>query len=338
MAQHKAPTAVTVAPLQEKSGAGLWISRYWMHGAIVVLAIVAYIVVRDRRQNQAIAARDGSWAKLNGRLDRDPSTGLYKGEPAALAALATELKDTVAGASARFAEVETRIQARDHAGALAALDALSREHPDHPYVKGLYTIDGQTKTLVEALRQSIESMKAFGESHAGLYANPTPPADAPKVRLTTDQGVIVVALYTQLAPRHCENFLKLCREGFYSTTKIHRVVPNFMIQGGDPNSKAGEPATWGLGGPGYKVDAEPSDQLFHFAGVLAMAKTGGDTQSSGSQFYITASPAHTLDGQYTVFGTVVEGMEVVLKINAAPVEQNSDRPVTPAVITSTEVL
>ena len=338
MAQHKAPTAVTVAPLQEKSGAGLWISRYWMHGALVVLAIVAFIVVRDRRQNKETAARDDSWAKLNGRLDRDPATGLYKGEPSALAALATELKDTVAGASARLAEVETRVQVRDYAGALGALDALAREHPAHPYVTGQYMIDGKSQTLVDSLRKSIESMKGFDESHAGLYANPPPAADAPKVRLTTDQGVIVVALYPELAPKHCENFLKLCREGFYSTTKFHRVVPNFMIQGGDPNSKAGEPATWGLGGPGYKIDAEPSDKLFHFAGVLAMAKTGGDTQSSGSQFYITANAAHNLDGQYTVFGTVVEGMDIVKKINTSPVEQNSDRPVAPVVITGTEVL
>lgn len=338
MAQHKAPTAVTVAPLEESSGVGLWLSRYWMQGAFIALVIVAFLVVRDRMQGKAIAARDGSWEKLNGRLDRDPTTGMFKGDPAALAALAVELKDTVAGPSARLAEVEARFQANDYPAALAALDALEREHPTHPYVSGQFKFDGKTESLIQAFRASIQGMMAFEEAHKGLLANPPPPADAPRVRLKTDQGDIVVALYVKQAPKHCENFLKLCREGFYDGTKFHRVVPKFMIQGGDPNSKEGLPATWGLGGPGYKIDAEPSDELFHFAGVLAMAKGGGDTQSSGSQFYITAEPKHSLDGQYTIFGAVVDGMDLVQKIDAAPNEPSSDRPVTPVVLLGTEAL
>ena len=338
MAQHKAPTAVTVAPIQEKSGLGLWLAQHWIHGAVIAVAIAAGLVIRDRMNRKETAARDSSWEKLNGRLDRDRTTGLYKGEPAALAALAVELKDTVAGPSARLAEVESRFRDRDYSGALTALEALEREHPQHHYVVGKFLVAGEELTLTQALRKSIAARKAFDESHAHLFANPAPAPDAPKVRINTDKGSIVVALYPEVAPKHCENFLKLCREGYYNTTKFHRVIAGFMIQGGDPNSKEGDPASWGLGGPGYKVDAEISDKLSHFAGALAAAKTGGDTQSSGSQFYITSDPAHTLDGQYTVFGTVVEGMDVVKSINTAPNQAGTDKPATPVVVTGTEVL
>jgi cyclophilin family peptidyl-prolyl cis-trans isomerase len=337
MAQHKAPTAVTVAPLREKSGLDLWVSKYWLHASLVVLGVVAFIVVRHNMAQKTVALQDDSWAKLNGKLDRDPATGGYKSDPTALAALAVDLKDTPAGPSARFVEVESRFKLRDYAGALAALDALVREHPTHAYVSAKFKVGEGSMTLAEMLRNSILEKQAFDDAHPGLYLNPAPPADAPRVRLNTDKGMIVVALYVQAAPKHCENFLKLCREGYYNNTKFHRSVPDFMIQGGDPNSRDGDPATWGNGGPEYKVDPEPNE-LFHFAGVLAMAKKGGDSQSSGSQFYITSDPAHGLDGQYTVFGAVLEGMNVVELINQAPNAPGSDRPVTPVVLASTEVL
>ncbi len=337
MAQHKAPTAVSVAPLQEKSGVGLWISKHWLHGAIFVLAIGAVIVVRYRMEEGKLAALDTSWEKLSPQLDLDPQTGRYKGEPVALAALATDLKDTAAGPSARLAEARARFERRDYEGAVTALEALGRDYPTHPLVVAQFKVGDQSMTLIQSFKKSIEEAKSFDAAHPGLYSNPAPPADAPRVRLITDQGVIVVALYVQQAPKHCENFLKLCREGYYAGTKFHRIVPNFMIQGGDPNSKSGEPATWGQGGPAYKIDQEPSG-LSNFAGVLGMYKLGGGTQSSGSQFYITSDAAHGVDSSYTVFGTVIEGMDVVKKINAAPIAPSSDRPVTPVVISATEVL
>jgi len=337
MAQHKAPTAVTVAPLREKSGFDLWVSKYWFHVSLVVVAAVVFIVVRHNMDKKTVALVDTSWAKLNGRLDRDPNTGGYKSDPTALAALAVDLKETPAGPSARLVEVESRFQLRDYAGALTALEALVREHPTHAYVTAEYKVGDSRKTLAAMLRDSIAAKQAFDAGHPGLFGNVPPPEDAPKVVLTTDKGAIKLALYTQQAPKHCENFLKLCREGYYNNTKFHRSVPDFMIQGGDPNSREGDPTTWGNGGPDYKLDPEPSE-LFHFAGVLAMAKKGGDSQSSGSQFYITSDPAHGLDGEYTIFGAVLEGMNVVELINQAPNTPGSDRPATPVVLLSVEVL
>ncbi|MBK7642652.1 MAG: peptidylprolyl isomerase [Planctomycetes bacterium] len=170
-----------------------------------------------------------------------------------------------------------------------------------------------------------------------MFANPEPPADSPKVRIKTDKGDIVVALYAKEAPKHVENFLKLCREGFYNGIKFHRVMKGFMIQSGDPNSKTEDRATWGQGGPGYKVDRE-ENKLHHFAGYLAAAKQGGDAQSSGSQFYITTADRLNLDGNYVVFGKVLEGMDVAHSIEDSEIDPaTADRPLHPAAIVSTEV-
>jgi peptidyl-prolyl cis-trans isomerase B (cyclophilin B) len=127
----------------------------------------------------------------------------------------------------------------------------------------------------------------------------------------TDRGDIVLELYAAEAPKSVANFEKLSKEGFYNNLTFHRVEPGFVVQGGDP---AGN----GTGGPGYEVPAEISPTEKHVRGTLAMARRGDqvnpDRKSSGSQFYICLEPAPFLDGQYTVFGGVVEGMNVVDKI------------------------
>jgi peptidyl-prolyl cis-trans isomerase B (cyclophilin B) len=129
--------------------------------------------------------------------------------------------------------------------------------------------------------------------------------------LDTDRGEIVLELYTAEAPKTVANFEKLSKDGFYDKLTFHRVEPGFVVQGGDP---AGN----GTGGPGYELPAEISPTEKHLRGTLAMARRGDqvnpDRKSSGSQFYICLEPAPFLDGQYTVFGGVVEGMNVVDQI------------------------
>jgi peptidyl-prolyl cis-trans isomerase B (cyclophilin B) len=129
--------------------------------------------------------------------------------------------------------------------------------------------------------------------------------------LDTDRGDIVLELYAGEAPKTVANFEKLSKDGFYDNLKFHRVEPGFVVQGGDP---AGN----GTGGPGYELPAEISPTEKHIRGTLAMARRGDqvnpDRKSSGSQFYICLAPAPFLDGQYTVFGGVVEGMSVVDQI------------------------
>jgi cyclophilin family peptidyl-prolyl cis-trans isomerase len=153
------------------------------------------------------------------------------------------------------------------------------------------------------------------------------------VVIETSMGNITVQLADDKAPKHSANFRKLAKEGFYVGTTFHRVIPGFMIQGGDPNSKDSDRANDGLGGPGYTIDAEIG--LPHERGVLAAARQGDalnpQRKSNGSQFYITVAPASFLDGQYSVFGKVVKGMEVVDKIVAVPRDRN-DNPVEKVVI------
>lgn len=153
------------------------------------------------------------------------------------------------------------------------------------------------------------------------------------VTLTTSEGVIVIKLDAVAAPKHAENFKKLVKDGFYDGTTFHRVIPGFMIQGGDPLSKdQAKRAEHGTGGPGYTIPAEIGKK--HQRGSVAAARQGDQVnpkkESSGSQFYICVVDTTFLDGQYTVFGEVMEGMDVADKIVAKPRDprDNPKEPVT----------
>jgi len=153
------------------------------------------------------------------------------------------------------------------------------------------------------------------------------------ITLVTDDGVIVIKLDFVNCPKHAENFKKLVKEGFYDGTTFHRVIPGFMIQGGDPNSKnADDRASHGIGGPGYTLPAEIKNK--HTLGAVAAARLSDSANpkrdSSGSQFYIVVDEmqCRQLDGGYTVFGQVIEGMDVADKIVAKPRDPR-DNPKTP---------
>src|SRR5665647_235916 len=142
--------------------------------------------------------------------------------------------------------------------------------------------------------------------------------------IKTSLGEITVKLSAASAPKTVNNFLKLAVEKFYDGTKFHRVIKGFMIQGGDPNSKSSNVNTWGMGGPGYKFDDELTGKETYPQGTLAMANSGPNT--NGSQFFIvTATPGAPLPPSYTVFGQVVSGMDVALKIENVKTGVN-DRP------------
>jgi len=125
-------------------------------------------------------------------------------------------------------------------------------------------------------------------------------------------GEIVLRFFPDVAPGHVRNFVKLSKEGFYNGTTFHRVIPGFMIQGGDPNSKSPDRTTHGTGGPGYKVEAEFNSKP-HKRGIVSMARAN-DPDSAGSQFFICVAEATFLDWQYTVFGEVISGMDVADKV------------------------
>ena len=138
--------------------------------------------------------------------------------------------------------------------------------------------------------------------------------------IKTDFGNIKFSLEPDLAPETVRNFSKLTKSGFYNGTLFHRVIPGFMIQGGDPNTKNSDKSMWGQGGPGYNLKAEFSSRS-HLRGIVSMARAT-DPDSAGSQFFIVTSDSTFLDKQYTVFGEVVDGMEVADKIVNLPRDGN----------------
>jgi len=134
--------------------------------------------------------------------------------------------------------------------------------------------------------------------------------------IETTMGNIELEFLEDVAPGHVKNFKELANKGFYDGTIFHRVIPGFMIQGGDPNSKSEDRSSHGTGGPGYTIKAEFNDTP-HNRGILSMARSQ-DPNSAGSQFFIVVKDSHFLDGQYTAFGRVVKGMDVADNIVDSP--------------------
>ena len=152
--------------------------------------------------------------------------------------------------------------------------------------------------------------------------------------IQTVHGNIELEFFVDKAPRHVENFKKLAKEGFYNGTAFHRVLPGFMIQGGDPNSKSEDRAQHGSGGPGHSVDAEFNDTR-HVRGILSMARSS-DPNSAGSHVFICVQVSFFLAGQYTAFGKVIQGMDVADKIVSEDRDSN-DNPLARMEMTSVTI-
>lgn len=151
-----------------------------------------------------------------------------------------------------------------------------------------------------------------------------------KATIKTNKGDIVLELYADQTPNTAGNFAKLAKEGFYDGTKFHRVIENFMIQGGDPQTKDDSLAMmWGTGGPGYQFADEIVPGLSNVAGTISMANAGPNT--NGSQFFINVADNVFLDGKHAVFGRVVEGMELVMQLSQVETLPG-DVPVDPIVL------
>jgi peptidyl-prolyl cis-trans isomerase B (cyclophilin B) len=152
--------------------------------------------------------------------------------------------------------------------------------------------------------------------------NPTMNASNEVAVIKTSEGDMVVQFWNDAAPNTIENFKKLARSGFYDGTIFHRIVKGFMIQGGDPNSKdVAKESRYGEGGPGYKIKAEFNDHS-HERDIISMARSS-DPDSAGSQFFICLAPVPRLDHQYTTFGKLIKGDDVLEKIGDTPVTRNS---------------
>ncbi len=167
------------------------------------------------------------------------------------------------------------------------------------------------RSTLFALLLTFVSLQTYAADK--LTPPPAPEKQATTAIIETSLGNITLRLKPEVAPKHVENFVTLSKSGFYDGTIFHRVIPGFMIQGGDPNTKdKNNTARYGQGGPGHTVNAEFND-ISHKRGILSMARSR-NPNSAGSQFFIVVKDSPFLDKQYTVFGEVLEGMDVADKI------------------------
>ena len=193
-----------------------------------------------------------------------------------------------------------------------------REYKDGNLVhRESYDADGVRHLKPEEIGAIINVLRGY----------PGTPATSEDIAIMeTSAGTIKLRLYPDVAPGHSDNFKRLANSGFYDSTTFHRVVPGFVIQGGDILSRDARRNNDGTGSPGYTVEAEFNPRV-HKKGTLAMARSN-DPNSAGSQFYIALTRLAQLDNRYTVFGEVVEGLEVVDAIAAVP-RDSRDNPVKP---------
>ena len=191
----------------------------------------------------------------------------------------------------------------------------------------------QTETTETTATQteSTATMDTAAATPASQEGQPMTAYQNKIAEIHTTAGEIDIRFFTDAAPNHVKNFIDLAQKGFYNGTKFHRVIPGFMIQGGDPNTKSADVNTWGMGGSGSNVKAEFS-AIPHKRGIVSMARSS-DPNSASSQFFIVVADSGFLDNQYSVFGEVTKGMDVADKIVAAP-RGPSDRPNEPTSITS----
>lgn len=171
----------------------------------------------------------------------------------------------------------------------------------------------------------VAAVMVWGMAGAGLAADKDKAAaKGPRAIINTKFGEIEIEFFQDKAPNHVANFIKLAKAGFYNGTLFHRVIPGFMIQGGDPNTKdQTNKAAYGGGGPGYSVNAEFND-VPHKRGIVSMARAN-DPNSAGSQFFIVVENSNFLDNKYTAFGQVLKGIGVADKIVQQP-RDNRDLP------------
>jgi cyclophilin family peptidyl-prolyl cis-trans isomerase len=338
MAKHKAATEILIVT-EERTPLAQLVDRYKFHFFAGFVVLAAVILFQQSRGHAAVvedrAQWDGLYSALGGTAETAFPSSVQALDADALQRAATSLGAKPAADWARL------LAALGHAEKGSFDDAtevaLQLKNSGDKLLTG-FTLpigkDGKEVSLAEHLNEAIKATEGFRSQNGHLFANEEPPADAPVAVIETALGKIEVALYPNLAPKHVENFIKLATEGFYDGTKFHRVIKDFMIQGGDPNTKEGAPETWGQGGPGYKVEREVNS-LVHFPLVLAAAKTGQDIESSGSQFYIMTGSKHDLDGKHVVYGKVIGGESVVRAIESgAPDPTSNERPLDPVTVTS----
>ena len=194
--------------------------------------------------------------------------------------------------------------------------------------------NAKLKEQVKDLQTTVKLYSHAGKNMRFLASK----IEGVKATIVTNMGDIEVEFYPDKAPLHCFNFITRAECGYYDNTQFHRVIKGFMIQGGDPNTKTNNVNTYGTGSPIVAIPHEFND-VNHTPGILSMARPGDEAMGAGSQFFIMHADYPSLDGQYTVFGKVTKGMDVVDAIaNVKTIEpRKQDRPEKPVRIKTIKV-
>lgn len=205
-----------------------------------------------------------------------------------------------------------------------ACERYIKEYPDGKYINEAVILEAKEK--LPELTRSLSADEIM-DLKASVAAAPAEAVKKNEIAvIETKFGIMKMRFFADKAPNHCANFKRLANAGFYDGVTFHRLIPGFMIQGGDINSRDGNRSTDGMGGPGYNVDAEFND-IPHTEGIVSMARAM-DPNSAGSQFFICdGNPSH-LDGNYTVFGEIFEGLDIIGQIANLP-RDRSDNPLNP---------
>jgi peptidyl-prolyl cis-trans isomerase B (cyclophilin B) len=337
MSEHKSPTQVTIFTGEGTGEFHGLVRRYWKWAALfggVVTALILFKVIWEQRKVKAV---ETAWNRVRKDVQFQPFS-IRPAPLAVLGGLEEELVGTSAAPWVKAVSVGSQLEDGKPAQALEAAKSLAAAWPDHLLSRSTLFHDESAETSL-ALPGWIETVnaatKSFEDARLDLSMNPPPSAEAPRVRLKTSEGDVVVALYDQIAPKHAENFLKLCGEGYYDGTKIHRIVPGEYLEAGDPNTKSDDVSTWGSGGPDYSLPHE-GHGVWNYKYALTSVQAEDDYTSKGSMFRILLSDVHSFDGSASVFGVVVEGNDVLEKLGAA--EVTDGRPVESISIDSTEMV
>ena len=340
MAEHKAPTDVTIAAGEEPSRLALFVDRHWVKAAVVAVAIAGFILFNQYQAEQAAAQVNQSWSRLMGAVEED-GMGRLAADPAVVTGLEAELAGTPAGPWSLYFKAQGLRDEGRYDDAIASLIEIKNQYPDHPLVTETETYGEEITPLnaIERLSKVFTSEKEWRTEHPELFGNPEPAAGATRVRFQTDAGDFTVALYADRAPLHAENFVNQVTEGAYNGMKFHRSAFGQMIDTGDPTTRdeASDPMAWGRQGVEGTVEDEDSG-LSHFAGALSANRVAGEETSNASLISILAQAAHYRDGTNVVFGTVVEGMDIVRDIASRPSDPTGQRPLEPVTIQSVSVV
>lgn len=338
--QHKPATAVTLAPLAEKSAVEQLVDSYWKHAVVLVLAIVGVVVVLHRRGRTAVVERRSNWERLLAGAGLEGFTRTPSAAAEELESLAGGLKGSEAEVWAHLIRAQSLLDKRDFASARKVLETLRQDAGASAVGRELW-LDPDSSALESAfarLASAVEAQERWQREHPTLFTNPEPSADSPRVRISTDLGNVTLTLHTDRAPKHVANFLDAVAQGYFNGTKFSRVAAGQWCQGGDPNTKLEDVSKWDAGDPARILAMEPST-LFHFEGTLSAPPGKTKSESLGGAFTITAQPQHSWDGERVAFGTVVEGLDLVRRISEAPLAVGSvDRPAQPVTITTIERL